>query len=147
MERETTHQWHVAINRHHDGQRAHTHWMYEAKDMSMEVPRLTRLFQREREGALPAVHRQCSQAQAVPVVENHLTCCLGVRCRECPELLALEAMPVEPGEIDAAKAWTCAAHIVSSGGDPLKEGYLLTVDDRMFWDNVYTNMSAQGDAR
>ena len=56
-------------------------------------------------------------------------------------------MPVEPGEIDAAKAWTCAAHIVSSGGDPLKEGYLLTVDDRMFWDNVYTNMSAQGDAR
>ena len=64
MERETTHQWHVAINRHHDGQRERKHWMYEAKAASMEVPRLTRLFQREREGALPAVHRQCSQAQA-----------------------------------------------------------------------------------
>lgn len=42
-----------------------------------------------------------------------------------------------------AKAWTCAAHIVSSGGDVLREGYLLTVDDRMYWDKVYENLAGQ----
>jgi hypothetical protein len=43
--------------------------------------------------------------------------------------------------VDTAKAWTCAAHIVSTGGDTMNEGFLLRVDDRMFWDNVYSSLA------
>jgi hypothetical protein len=141
------HNWHVAINQHvwpkdgpvkdHDSVK----WMYEAKEMHSEVPRLKLLFERERLNLLPKVHRQCSHSEAVPVHENHLSCCLGVKCRECPELKALESMDASPEFISEAKAWTCAAHIVSSGGDVAREGYLLTVDDRMYWDNVYRSMA------
>ena len=140
-----SHRWHVAINRHHDGKVGSPDWkkfMYEAKTMADEVPRLVLLFKREREGRNPSVHQQCSRSQPVPVVDNHLSCCLGVKCRECPELLAIEKMEKStPEEIDTAKAWTCAAHIVSEGGDPAGERYLMTVDDRMFWDRVYQNMA------
>ena len=116
--------------------------MYEAKTMADEVPRLVLLFKREREGRNPSVHQQCSRSQPVPVVDNHLSCCLGVKCRECPELLAIEKMEKStPEEIDTAKAWTCAAHIVSEGGDPAGERYLMTVDDRMFWE---TSLVAPG---
>ncbi len=134
-----SHRWHVAINQYHDNKK-HGDWkkfMYEAKTLADEVPRLVLLFEREREGRNPTQHQQCSRSQSVPVVDNHLSCCLGVQCRECPELLALEKIrDVTPEEIDVAKAWTCAAHIVSEGGDRSGEGYLMTVDDRMFWDNA-----------
>lgn len=33
--------------------------------------------------------------------------------------------------------------IVSTGGGPMNEGFLLHVGDRMFWDNVYANLAAQ----
>lgn len=46
-----------------------------------------------------------------------------------------------PEDVDEAKAWTCAAHIVSQGGDRMGEGYMLRVDDRMFWDNVYSSLA------
>lgn len=42
---------------------------------------------------------------------------------------------------DLAKAWTCAGHIVTEGGDTANEGFVLTVDDRMYWDNVYHSLS------
>lgn len=148
MTRDEQHQWHVAINRHvwpADGpQRDHAavRWMYEAKAAASEVPRLTLLHKMERCGELAKVHRQCSQSEGEAVPENHLTCCLGVKCRECPELLALDAMEATPEAIDEAKAWTCAAHIITKGGDFANEGYLLTVDDRMFWNRVYESLSA-----
>ncbi len=142
------HEWHVAVNRHSDEWRkADKEWgemrfMYEAKIMADEVPRMVMLFRQERENALPQTHQQCSMQAPVPVKDNHLSCCLGVKARECPHLLALEKIErATPEDVDEAKAWTCAAHIVSQGGDRMGEGYMLRVDDRMFWDNVYSSLA------
>ena len=140
------HGWHVAINQFHDGKIGSSEWrswMYEAKTLADEVPRMAMLFKLDRQGRLADVHAQCSRSRTVPIVYNHLSCCLGVVCRECPELLALGKMQeATPAQIDQARAWTCAAHIVSKGGDQAREGYLLTVGDRMYWDRVYQNMAA-----
>jgi hypothetical protein len=144
MTRDEAHQWHVAVNRFHNaaGKRLeHRKWMYEAKDMMQEVPRLALLFKMERTDALGSIHQQCSHSEPQPVPANHLTCCLGVKCRECPELKGLDAMEAPPEAIDEAKAWTCATHIAFEGGDFMNEGYLLTVDDRMFWDRVHSSLS------
>lgn len=148
------HEWHVAVNRHANEQRkAGKEWselrfVYEAKKMADEVPRMVRLFKAEREKSLPQTHQQCSMQQPVPVENNHLTCCLGVKTLGCQHLHALEKIErCTPDDIDQAKAWTCAAHIVSQGGDTLGEGYLLRVDDRMYWDNVYTNLAADDDTQ
>lgn len=104
------------------------------------------LFRAERESALPNTHQQYSQQDPVPVEDNHLTCCLGVKTRECPHLLALEKIErCTPEDVDTAKAWTCAAHILSKGGDAANEGYLLRVDDRMFWDNVHASLATDED--
>ena len=145
------HEWHVAVNRHSDEWRkAGKEWsamrfMYNAKAMADEVPRMVMLFRQERENALPQTYQQCSQQAPVPVNDNHLSCCLGVKARECPHLLALEKIEhCTPDDVSSAKAWTCAAHIVSQGGDTMNEGFMLRVDDRMFWDNVHANL-AQGD--
>lgn len=144
------HEWHVAVNRHQDAQRAagkdwgEARFMYEAMHLADEVPRMVMLFQQERENALPKTHQQCSMQAPVPVKDNHLSCCLGIKTRECPHLLALEKIErCAPDDVDAAKAWTCAAHIVSQGGDRMNEGYMLRVDDRMFWDNVYANLAQE----
>ena len=144
------HEWHVAINRHSDKQRAdNKDWpkfMYEAKSAADEVPRMTMLFKLEREEILPSVHIQCSKQEAIPIKNNCLTCCLGVKTRECEHLLALEKIQrCQPEDIDIAKAWTCATHIISKGGDMANEGYLMTKSDRMYWDNVYESLS-QSDA-
>lgn len=143
-----SHEWHVAVNKHQDAQReAGKDWdeakfMYEAKSLADEVPRMVKLFKMERESALPQTHQQCSMQAPVPVKDNHLSCCLGVRTRECPHLLALEKIArCTPEDVDAAKAWTCGTHIVSRGGDRAREGYLLTVSDRMFWSSVYESMA------
>lgn len=134
--------WHETVNRFHDDKHGeHRRWMYEAMDMMQEVSRLTRILGMERRGELTKKHKQCSLSPTEPVADNHLTCCLGVECRKCPELLALDSAELPPEKIDEAKAWTCVSHIASQGGDPAKEGYLLTVDDRMFWDRVYENLS------
>lgn len=96
LEYPLSHEWHVAVNRHSDEWRkadkewGDTRFMYEAKCMADEVPRMVMLFREEREGALPQTHQQCSQQAPVPVKGNHLTCCKGMKTRECPHLLALE---------------------------------------------------------
>lgn len=139
--------WHKAINNFNIpliGEEFRK-WMYEAKTLFQEVPRLKLLFAMEREGKLKKVHKQCSLSPAEPIAENYLTCCLGVKCCECPELKALDKIEKATLEqIDEIKAWTCSTHIVSQGGDPAGEGYILTVDDRMFWDNVYKSMMYDG---
>jgi hypothetical protein len=142
------HEWHVAINKFHDGKVGTgewKHWMYEAKSMADEVPRLAILFKMQREQSLPTEHRQCSHAEPVPVPNNELTCCLGTKCASCPMLLALDQAKLEPEQIDIIKAWTCATHIVSEGGDHAGEGYIMTTDDRMYWDRVYSNLAASND--
>lgn len=145
-----SHEWHVAINRHAapmmNRRDEWPRFMYEAKTAADEVPRMVMLFRQEREQTLPQTHQQCSMQAPVPVKDNHLTCCKGVKTRECPHLLALEKIErCTPEDVDAAKAWTCAAHIISTGGDFMGEGYLLRVDDRMFWDNVHASLMQEGD--
>ncbi len=139
-------EWHAAINRHNSGKAGTVgwkNWMYEAMSMAREIPRMADLLGMERRGELPKTHQQCSLSSIEPIPDNHLRCCLGVRCDECPQLLALESMErVTPEDIDIAKAWTCAAHIVSEGGDRMNEGYIVTVSDRMYWDRVCENLSA-----
>lgn len=144
-----SHEWHAAISRHSDLQRRagrsfrDISFMYEAKSLADEVPRMAMLFKMERESSLPKTHKQCSQREEVPISDNHLMCCLGVKTRECPHLLAMEKINrCHPQDIDTAKAWTCASHIVGNGGDTMREGYLLHVGDRMFWDNVCFSLSA-----
>ena len=150
LEYPLNHEWHAAINQHIEALLANgqewdeIRFMYEGKKMADEVPRMVMLFKAERENDLPQMHKQCSQQAPVPVKDNHLSCCLGVKARECPHLLALEK--IKRGtldDIDAAKAWTCAAHIANKGGDKMNEGYMLCVDDRMYWNNVYDSLSQE----
>jgi hypothetical protein len=145
-----SHEWHVAINKFNEGKHATgdwCHWMYEAKTLADEVPRLMLLFSMEREGKLPKVHVQCKHCAPdhEHIEDNHLTCCLGVECRACPHLLAIDSAKLSDEQKDQAKAWTCATHIVSEGGDQAGEGYLMTKDDRMYWDRVYQNLAASDD--
>lgn len=140
------HEWHVQINRFGE-ERGHDKFdeykfMYEAKSAADEIPRLQMLFGRERRNQLPKGHQQCSHCAPEPVQNNHLTCCLGERCSECPMLQAIEKMDRPDDDKDFAKAMTCATHIISKGGDMAGEGFVLTVDDRMFWGNVYQSLSS-----
>lgn len=148
LEYPATHEWHVSINKHSDAvERKEMRFMYEAKTMALEVPRMMKLFKMEREGTLPGAHRQCSHSPVEKIENNHLTCCRGVKCSECPHLIALDSTSRStPDEIDEMKAWTCATHIVSDGGDMMNEGYLFTVSDRMFWDRLHENLAAGLDA-
>lgn len=145
------HEWHVRINQHADklGHDAWPSWMYMGKDLADEVPRMALLHGMERRGELAKKHVQCHNAvcdntpQEVP--DNHLRCCLGVECRACPHLLALNAAKLTPEQVDYAKAWTCAAHMLAETkghGDTSGEGWLQTVDDRMYWARLYENMAA-----
>jgi hypothetical protein len=155
--------WDPPVPAERDGKR----FMYEAKRLAHEVPRLAYLFGRERRRELPTLHRQCSHAHAVPVADNHLRCCLGVECRQCPHLAAIDGVrtrrtldrvagedgkrvavwvvePIPDEQRDVLKAWTCATHIAMRGGDSAGEGYILTTDDRMFWDNMYRSLAGEG---
>jgi len=147
MERLTSdvsHEWHVAINKF-STEKVDTsdwpHFMYEAKSVADEVPRMASMFKQEREGRLRQSHQQCSHSAPEPVADNHLSCALGKRCSECPYLIALDNAKLSPEQIDAAKAWTCATHILMNGGDAAMEGYLLTEDDKMFWQKTYQGMA------
>ncbi len=144
-QRDMRQKWHEAVNRFNSdrmGTDKWRKWMYEAMHLFDEVPAMTRLHGLERRGELPKLTQHCSFSPVEPVPDNHLTCCLGVKCKACPELLALDQAELTPEQIDEAKAWTCAAHIASNGGDPALEGYLLTVDDRMFWESTYASLAA-----
>lgn len=146
LDHDFDHRWHVALNQYatpyRRGHSDEMRFMYEAKTLADEVPRLVLLHRMEREGKLAATHRQCSLSAAEPVADNHLTCCLGVECRKCPHLAAIGAGELSEEEKDTAKAWTCATHIVSQGGDQAREGYLATVDDTMYWQNLYSSLAA-----
>lgn len=153
--------WHAAVVRYHDAlwqavltanknvaprdlwsQHPHHGWMYEARDASVGVERMRQQFASERRAQLPTVLQRCSLSQPEPVADNHLRCCLGVDCRDCPHLKALERIhDATPEQVDEVKAWTCLTHILVSGGDQAKEGYLLSMDDVMFWRNLHENLA------
>lgn len=116
-------------------------FMYDAMHAHGEVKRLALWFQKERTGDMPQIHRQCSHSKPEPIIDNHLTCCLGIKCSDCKYLKGLEKAELAPEQIDEAKAWTCVTHILQNGGDVAGEGFVLTVDDRMYWDNVYQSLA------
>lgn len=159
LPQELDHPWHVEINRHvaahgWDG----VGWLYDAKNLAEEVPRMALILGMERRGELTQQHHQCSRDHdGTPVPDNHLTCCLGVECRKCPHLALVDKvttrrdysvrpsveLPVTDEQRDVMKAWTCAAHIMRSPESvDTSEGFLLTTDDRMYWDRVYESLSA-----
>ena len=144
------HEWHKAINKFHlrdfpPKKENSRPWMYDAKNLCDEIPRMAMLFSKERMKILPSIHKQCLLSPSEKINDNHLTCCLGVECRKCEELLALEKADLPKEQIDQVKAWTCAAHILSAKRERFvddTEGYLLTEDDKMFWSNVYESLAA-----
>jgi len=150
-DRDMLHKWHVAINNFtFEGMNMSSQhpWMYDAKNLINEIPRIAYWFGQERKGELPKIHRQCSHSESEPIIDNHLSCCLGMKCKECPFLLALEKADVTPEQLDEMKAWTCAAHILNEKGKRLvddTEGYILTVDDKMYWEQVYESLSQAGE--
>lgn len=148
LSNDAQYRWHYALNDYNTIGGQHHSFMYQAKALSTEVPRLALLFEMERNDKLPKIHRQCSHSEPEQVIDNHLTCCLGVVCRECPHLRALDKADITPEERDTTKAWTCATHVLMSlelegwSGIDTSEGYILTTDDRMYWDNVYASLAA-----
>jgi hypothetical protein len=145
------HEWHVAINQYHYGENykkvnEYQSWLYDAKTIADEVPRLVMLFKAERLGELPQVHQQCSRSEVEQVKSNHLSCCMGVKCKECPFLLALEGSNVSLESLDEIKAWTCVTHILTEKAkNPMSfddsEGFIVTEDDKMYWQHVYKSLS------
>lgn len=108
-----TSEWHSALNGKDIRDHA-PHWMYTAKMVSDEVPRMILLFEGERRG-LATHYKMCAHdpAPAKPLPDNHLRCELGKECRKCPFLARIEAKEDMTNEAkDEAKAWTCATHIL-----------------------------------
>ncbi len=140
------HRWHVALNDFNrirpDG---FAHWMYEAKRMSQELKRLPALFKKERLGELSKIFQYCSFSAKEEIAENFLSCCLGKRCTECQYLKAIDVETMTPEERDESKAYTCVSHILHTIGSgqhiDTSEGYILTEDDRIFWQRTYESMS------
>lgn len=114
-------EWHVAINEHADAcrrsepKKAWPAVMYLAKSVADEVPRMILLFEAERKAALPKAFKLCAHdpKPATPLPDNHLRCALGVECRKCEMLGAIDAAErMTPEAKDEAKAWTCAVRSV-----------------------------------
>lgn len=142
--------WHWAVNKFNDGKHGddRARFMYDAMEIADESRRLPKLFEAERTAKLPKIHVQCSccAPEHQHIEDNHLTCCLGVQCRQCPMLLALDAADLTDEQRDQAKAWTCIAHIMREDEFvDTSEGMILTVDDRMYWDRVYASLAASDD--
>ncbi len=126
-----SHEWHVAINAFTSAQGFDkARFMYLAKTVADEVPRMILLFESERQGKLPESFKMCGHDPRAPdpLPDNHLRCHLGVECRKCPYLLTIDSADMTPEAKDEAKAWTCATHILveSKPGDYI-EGF---VDDK-----------------
>jgi hypothetical protein len=125
-------EWHALINRFQDGLRAAGKpwegWLYTAKKVSDEVPRMILLFEYERRG-LATHFKMCGHESGPgkPLPDNHLRCSLNQECRKCPYLQAIEAAPDMTNEAkDEAKAWTCATHVLlSSEVDTFFDGGFL----------------------
>jgi len=109
-----TNEWHRALNGEGIDDQA-PHWMYTAKMISDEVPRMILLFEYERTGRLGSSYKMCGHdpRPATLLPDNHLYCALGKQCRKCPFLARIEANErMTPEAKDEAKAWTCATHVL-----------------------------------
>lgn len=138
-----TTKWHHALN----GSGIHDqapHWMYTAKMVSDEVPRMILLFEQERKG-LPQSYKMCGHdpRPATPLPDNHLRCALGKECRKCPFLARIEAQDGMTNEAkDEAKAWTCATHILlENRPDVYMESMLRDKSDDAFDQIMFASLS------
>ena len=122
--------WHQGINAYATAQREagavfdSYRWLYNAKHAAHETYRLIYLFEDDRKA------------------DTGLVCALGTRCRDCPILAPIDAAmkrardnprwprDVDDADIDAAKAWTCIAHILHSGADPVDGVFVASNRDR-----------------
>jgi hypothetical protein len=153
MTRDVAQVWHEWFNSEKD----HDSTKYSFKEMLLELMRLPRLFTLHREGKLPKVHQQCSVSKPVAIKNDKLTCCLGKNVDECPILKSLGDYfatrrtfytSITEEQMDGVRAATCCQHILKESGMgrnhtfDTSEGYVLTESDRMFWDNVYSNLAA-----
>lgn len=129
-----TREWHAVLNGKGIGEQA-VHWMYTAKLVADEVPRMILLFESERRG-LATHYKMCAHdpRPATPLSDNHLTCALGKQCRKCPFLARIEEHEQMTNEAkDEAKAWTCATHILlESKLDRYFESFLRDKSDDAF---------------
>jgi hypothetical protein len=129
MER-VSHPWHVGMNAYSDSEREANRdfprWIYNAKHSAHEMSRAMYLFARDRE--------KPDEAQ--------LQCAMGQKCASCPILAHVEkAMTAErerakfprdidDQDVDAAKAWTCIAHILQTNTEVHDGAMFSTKEDR-----------------
>lgn len=139
-----TNEWHGALNGEGIGNQA-PHWMYTAKMIADEVPRMILLFERERKG-LPSSYKMCGHdpRPATPLPDNHLYCSLGKQCRKCPFLARIEANAAMTNEAkDEAKAWTCATHVLlERKPEDYMESILRDKSDDAFDDRLARSLSS-----
>ena len=140
-----TREWHGALNGQGIGNQA-PHWMYTAKMVADEVPRMILLFEHERRG-LATHYKACAHdpRPATPLPDNHLRCELGKECRKCPFLARIEAQAGMTNEAkDEAKAWTCATHILlESKPERYFEQFLRDKGDDAFDDRLAASFAAE----
>ena len=143
-------EWHGALNAFAESRRVAgapwPGWMYTAKQVSDEVPRMILLFEYERRG-LKTKYKMCAHdpRPAVDLPDNHLRCHLGIECRACPYLQAIESNQQMTNEAkDEAKAWTCATHILlESRADTYFEGFLRDKSDDEFDRNMLRSFAEE----
>jgi hypothetical protein len=141
LDNNLSYEWHRALNKFHSKPESSDNWMYEAKTAADEIPRMILLFKLEREGNLPKIHQQCSRSKPVEITEgNFLTCCHGIKTRECKYLKAMEEAKVSPDQIDFIKAWTCASHMLRTPDLWVNDGFLIDESDKIYWDNVMESL-------
>lgn len=142
------HEWHVAINRFNTnlGPGNHVGFLYQAKTLSDELPRMINLFERERNG-MPDTWQYCSQSPVEPLEDNHLKCWLGKECRNCEYLAAIDGADIPDEAKDEAKAWTCATHILlaATDGDYIEQ-YLYDKSDVEFNNRMVESLMQTEDA-
>jgi hypothetical protein len=145
------HEWHVAINAYSDAERKDrmpsVGWMYTAKRVADEVPRMIMLFEYERKKQLSSSFKMCGHdpRPGVQLPDNHLRCALGKECRACPHLASIDSHEkMTPEAKDEAKAWTCATHILlESETDSYIETFLRDKSDDAFDDRLAQSFSAE----
>jgi hypothetical protein len=143
-----TNAWHGALNGEGIGNQA-PHWMYIAKMISDEVPRMILLFEYERTGRLGSSYKMCGHdpRPATPLPDNHLSCVLGKECRKCPFLSRIDANERITSEAkDEAKAWTCATHVLlESKIDVYMEGIVHDKSHAAFEARLIESFGAEHD--